>query len=49
MAGILLVLLPTVMIGGISLLSMLLWEPAYAANRCGKISGAPATPTPAFC
>jgi drug/metabolite transporter superfamily protein YnfA len=32
MAGILLVLLPTVMIGGISLLSMLLWEPAYAAN-----------------
>jgi uncharacterized membrane protein len=32
MAGVLLVVLPIVMIGGISLLSMLLWEPAYAAN-----------------
>jgi hypothetical protein len=31
-AGILLVVLPTVMIGGVSLLSLLLWEPAYAAN-----------------
>ena len=31
-AGSLLVVLPTVMTSGISLLSMLLWEPAYAAN-----------------
>ncbi len=32
-AGILLVALPTVMIGGVSLLSLLVWEPAYAANQ----------------
>jgi hypothetical protein len=32
MAGVLLVVLPTVMIGGVSLLSLLVWEPAYAAN-----------------
>ncbi|HEY5778349.1 MAG TPA: hypothetical protein VIT00_06395 [Terrimicrobiaceae bacterium] len=31
-AGILLVVLPTVMIGGVSLLSLLVWDPAYAAN-----------------
>ena len=31
-AGVLLIVLPTVMIGGVSLLSMLLWEPTYAAN-----------------
>lgn len=31
-AGILLVVLPAVMIGGISLLTMLVWDPAYAAN-----------------
>ncbi len=33
MAGILLVVLPTVMIGGVILLSLLVWEPAYAANQ----------------
>jgi len=33
MAGILLVVLPTVMIGGVSLLSLLVWGPAYAANQ----------------
>jgi hypothetical protein len=32
LAGILLIVLPTVMIGGISLLSMLVWDEAYAAN-----------------
>jgi hypothetical protein len=32
LAGILLVMLPTVMIGGVSLLSLLIWDPAYAAN-----------------
>jgi hypothetical protein len=32
-AGILLVVLPTVMIGGVSLLSLLVWEPRYAANE----------------
>ena len=32
-AGVLLVIMPTVMIGGVSLLSMLVWEPAYAANQ----------------
>ena len=32
-AGVLLVILPTVMIGGVSLLSLLVWEPAYAANQ----------------
>jgi len=32
-AGILLVVLPTVMIGGVSILSLLLWDPAYAANK----------------
>ena len=32
LAGILLVMLPTVMIGGVSLLSLLVWDPAYAAN-----------------
>jgi hypothetical protein len=31
-AGILLILLPTVMFGGISILSLLLWDPQYAAN-----------------
>jgi hypothetical protein len=31
-AGSLLVVLPTVMIGGISLLSLLVWDAAYAAN-----------------
>jgi hypothetical protein len=33
MAGVLLVLLPTVEIGGMSILSMLLWDPAYMANK----------------
>ena len=32
-AGILLVLLPTVMIGGVSILSLLLWDADYAANQ----------------
>jgi hypothetical protein len=32
MAGILLVVLPTVMIGGVSLLTLLIGDPAYAAN-----------------
>jgi len=32
-AGILLIVLPTVMIGGVSLLSLLVWEPSYAANE----------------
>jgi uncharacterized membrane protein len=31
-AGLLLVILPTVMIGGVSLLSLLVWDPTYAAN-----------------
>ena len=31
-AGILLVAMPTVMVGGVSLLTMLVWDPAYAAN-----------------
>jgi hypothetical protein len=31
-AGALLVVLPTVMIGGVSLLSLLLWDPTYSAN-----------------
>jgi uncharacterized membrane protein len=32
LAGILLMVLPTVMVGGVSLLTMLVWDPAYAAN-----------------
>jgi hypothetical protein len=32
LAGILMVVLPTVMIGGVSILRMLVWDPAYAAN-----------------
>jgi len=32
-AGLLLVILPTVMLGGGSLLGMLVWDPAYAANQ----------------
>ena len=32
LAGILLVVMPTVMVGGVSLLTMLVWDPAYAAN-----------------
>lgn len=32
MAGILLVVLPTVMFGGVSLLTLLVWDPDYAAN-----------------
>jgi len=32
MAGILLIVLPTVMVGGVSLLSLLLGDPAYMAN-----------------
>jgi hypothetical protein len=33
MAGFLLITLPTVMIGGVSLLSLLIGDPAYAANE----------------
>ena len=33
LAGLLLIVLPTVMIGGVSLLTLLVWEPAYAANE----------------
>src|SRR5690606_27996852 len=33
LAGVLLIVLPTVMIGGVSLLTLLVWEPAYAANE----------------
>jgi hypothetical protein len=33
MAGLLLVILPTVIIGGVSILSMLLGEPAYMQNQ----------------
>jgi hypothetical protein len=33
LAGILLVVLPTVMIGGISLLTLLVWDSTYAANQ----------------
>jgi hypothetical protein len=36
-AGVLLVLLPTVMIGGVNLLSLLVWEPAYAANQLRQV------------
>jgi hypothetical protein len=32
LAGILLVVLPTVMLGGVSLLRLLVWDPSYAAN-----------------
>ena len=32
-AGVLLVVLPTVMIGGVSWLSLLVWDPAYGANQ----------------
>jgi hypothetical protein len=32
-AGILLVVLPTVMIGGVSILSLLVWDANYAANQ----------------
>jgi len=32
LAGILLVVMPTVMVGGVSLLTMLVWDPTYAAN-----------------
>lgn len=33
LAGILLIVLPTVMVGGVSILSMLVWDPEYAANE----------------
>lgn len=33
LAGALLIVLPTVMIGGVSLLTLLVWDPAYAANE----------------
>jgi len=33
LAGALLIVLPTVMVGGVSLLTLLVWEPAYAANE----------------
>jgi len=33
LAGILLVVLPSVMYGGVTLLTMLLWSPEYAANQ----------------
>jgi hypothetical protein len=33
LAGILLIVLPSVMIGGVSILSMLVWDPEYAANE----------------
>ena len=32
LAGILLIVLPTVMIGGVSILTMLVWNPQYAEN-----------------
>lgn len=33
LAGILLIVLPTVMYGGVSILSLLIGEPAYMANK----------------
>jgi hypothetical protein len=33
LAGIVLIVLPTVMYGGVSILSLLIGEPAYVANK----------------
>jgi len=40
LAGILLIVLPTVMIGGISILSLLIGDPAYMETPCARIYGA---------
>lgn len=48
-AGILLILLPTVVYGGTSILSLLVNDPGYAENQLRRICGAPATPTRACC
>lgn len=48
-AGILLILMPGVVYGGVSILSLLVGDPAYAENELSRISGVPATPTLAYC
>ena len=41
LAGILLIVLPTVMYGGVSVLSLLIGDPKYMETRCARIYGAP--------
>jgi hypothetical protein len=43
LAGIVLIVLPTVMFGGVSILSLLVGDPAYMENPCARICGAPDT------
>ncbi len=40
-AGILLIVLPTVMFGGVSILSLVIGDPNYMKNPCARICGAP--------
>jgi hypothetical protein len=47
LAGILLIVLPTVMFGGVSLLSLLINDPAYMRIPCARICGAPGMRMPA--
>ena len=48
-AGIVLIVLPTVVLGGVSVLSLLIGDPGYRDNPLGRTCGAPATRTPACC
>jgi hypothetical protein len=48
-AGVLLILMPAVVYGGASILSLLIGDPAYAQNASDKTSGGRDTPTQASC
>jgi hypothetical protein len=45
LAGILLIVLPSVMVGGVSILSLLIGDPAYMQNPCARICGGQDTHT----
>jgi hypothetical protein len=49
LAGILLILLPTVIFGGASILALLINHPAYVQNALRQDLCAPVTPTPGSC
>ncbi|MGH7544116.1 MAG: hypothetical protein ACREK7_09260 [Gemmatimonadota bacterium] len=48
-AGILLILLPTVVIGGVSVLTLLVHDPAMPTTSFGRTCGGRGTPTRGCC
>ena len=48
-AGILLIIMPTVVLGGASVLTLLVNDAQYADNGCARTCGAPDTPTKGCC